>query len=82
MINSKIILKEFNGNSEAPEDCDPQENYWLLIGRKGKIVKEMNSRSRVLVQFNESVSELGLHCHNEVPNSLYILLSDIEFINE
>ena len=82
MINSKITLKSFNGELVAPDDCDPKENYWLLIGKKGKIIKNINANQRVLVEFYESINELGLYCHNKVPNSLLILLSDIEFINE
>ncbi len=79
-VGSKIRLKTFNGDSTAPEDCDPSENYWLLIDRTGSIVKPKNNCSRVLVQFEEQVSDLGLHCHNEIPNSLLILTSDLEVI--
>lgn len=82
MVNSDVILKSFNGKSVAPEDCDPNENYWLLLGKRGRIIKDKNSRSRVLVKFYEPVSELGLCCHNEIPNSLLILLSDVEIISE
>ncbi len=77
-INQKVQLISFNGELSAPDDCDSSENYWSLIGKMGTIVKPKNNRSRVLVQFDESVSDLGLHCHNEMPNSLLILTSDLK----
>ncbi len=79
-IGSKIILKSFNGEKITPKDCDPSENYWLLIGKTGKVVKTINSNSRLLIKFDISVLDLGLHCHNEIPNSLYILESDLGVI--
>lgn len=79
-VGLKIRLKTFNGDSDKPEDCDPSENYWLLIGKTGTIVQPKNNHSRVLIQFDELVSDLGLHCHSEIPNSLLILTSDLEAI--
>jgi len=79
-VGSKIKLVAFNGEKTTPDDCEPEENYWLLIGKTGRIVGPKNKRLRVLVQFDESVSSLGLHCHNENPNSLLILISDLERI--
>ncbi len=79
-VGLNIKLKTFNGDSKAPKDCDASENYWLLIDKTGTIVKPKNSRSRVLIQFDEQVSDFGLHCHNEIPNSLLILTSDLELI--
>jgi len=79
-VGLKVKLKTFNGDREAPQDCSSSENYWLLIGKSGAIVKPENHRSRVLIQFDEQVSDLGLHCHNKIPNSLLILSSDLEAI--
>jgi hypothetical protein len=79
-VGLKVKLKIFNGDSEAPQDCSPSENYWLLIGKTGSIVEPENDRSRVLMQFHEQVGDLGLHCHNKIPNSLFILTSDLEAI--
>lgn len=76
-LNTKVVLKTFNGTDAAPEACPKGENYWLLIGSTGHIAAERNPQGRVLVRFDESVSEKGLHCHNPVPNSLYILESDL-----
>ncbi|MEE9159326.1 MAG: hypothetical protein V3U60_13180 [Gammaproteobacteria bacterium] len=77
-VGSRAKLRTFNGNMEAPEGCDPSENYWSLIGSIGTVVKPENGRSRILFQFDKQVSELELHCHNEVPNSLLISVSDLE----
>ena len=80
-LNSKVILRTFNGTSVSPVEYSPDENYWALIGETGKVVEPKNSRARVLVQFDASVAGYGLHCHNEVPNSLYILESDLEVLS-
>lgn len=80
-VGKKVKLVRFNNELTAPEKCDPSENYWSLIGKTGKIVKPINTNSRVLVQFDESVSKLGLHCHNEISNSLLILASDLKECN-
>jgi hypothetical protein len=76
----RIKLITFNGDPFGPDNCDPAEDYWKLIGKIGTVVGPENGNNRVLVQFDESVSALGLHCHNNVPNSLLILASDLEFL--
>ncbi len=78
---TKVKLITFNNSSVAPEGCDPSENYWALIGELGIIIEPKNSRSRLLVQFDNSVELMGLHCHNKIKNSLLILASDLEVIN-
>ena len=80
LLNSRVTLRSFNGTSFAPRDCRPDENYWALIGDVGTVVETINERARVLVKFDRSVSERGLHCHNPVPNTLYILEADLEQI--
>ena len=79
-IGQRVRLKAFNGTATAPEGCKPQENYWSLIGWVGEIVVPSNETHRVLVKFEEPVSLAGLHCHNEVENSLFILESDLEHL--
>ena len=79
---TKVKLKTFNSTSASPEDCDPSENYWLLIGEIGTVKLPENNRSRVLVQFEKSVESNGLHCHNEIENSLLILTTDLEILGE
>ena len=77
---SKVRLKSFNGTLSSTEDCDLSENYWLLIGETGVVVEAINKRNRLLIQFDIAVRNLGLHCHNEVENSLYILQDDLALI--
>lgn len=79
-VFSKVKLSTFNGGSSPPKGCEPSENYWALIGSTGTIVKPKNKRGRVLVKFDNDVSSLGLHCHNEILNSLLILPTDLEVI--
>ena len=77
---NKVQLKSFNGASSAPDGCDPEENYWLLVSTFGTVIKPENKQSRVLVQFDTNISSLGLHCHNEPPNSLLISVNDLKVI--
>ena len=76
-MNHRVRLKSFNGSATPPENCIPEENYWLLIGQVGEVIAPINERSRVLVKFDRPVSAFGLYCHNEVENSLFILESDL-----
>ncbi|WP_201486599.1 hypothetical protein [Pseudomonas sp. OF001] len=76
----KVRLKSFNGSLTPPKNTEPEENYWLLIGSYGELVERKNARGRALVKFDTSVKSLGLACHNEVENSLYILEADLEII--
>ncbi|MDR0777154.1 MAG: hypothetical protein LBE81_11040 [Azonexus sp.] len=79
-VNTRVILKSFNGTDSAPDCCRQDENYWALIGKSGRIVEPLNGRGRVLVCFDTSVVQLGLPCHNPVLNSLYIQPSDLEVL--
>lgn len=82
----KIKLVAFDGRVDPPSNVLAEENYWLLIGWSGTVVQSPSEdgitasfsvRPRYLVQFADRVSKLNLHCHNEVPNSLWILESDL-----
>ncbi len=75
----RVVLKSFNGSLTAPQDVRPEENYWLLIGSKA-VVEMTNNSDRVLVKFERDLSSLGLINHNQVPNALWILISDLKFI--
>ena len=79
-VGQKARLVTFNGELECSEYCDPSENYWSLINLTGTVVKDVNSRGRVTVTFDANVGSKGLHCHNEIPNSLHILPSDLAVI--
>lgn len=75
----RVVLKSFNGSLVAPQDVTPEENYWLLIGSKA-VVSESNNSERVLIRFERELSSLGLANHNDSPNSLWILISDLKFV--
>ena len=80
-LNAKVVLRSFNGTATPPAGCLPGENYWMLIGESGTIVEPLNQNERFLVKFDNSVADHGLHCHNTIPNSLYILATDLEAIS-
>jgi len=84
---SKVKLKSFCGRKTVRPGISPAENYWILIGRTGRVVQSPHQRTlfasfshqkKVLVRFDESLADLSLECHNEVPNSLWILIRDLE----
>lgn len=83
--DKQVTLSTFLNTSAAKNLILPSENYWRLIGRRGTVVAQERDYDlprhalgrRVLVQFSECMSEQGLTCHNEIPNSLWILISDL-----
>ncbi|WP_210465378.1 hypothetical protein [Rufibacter roseolus] len=81
----KYVLKSFNGTRIPEEDCDDNENYWKLLEEEGTVTdyaEDLNfpNGSRVLFQFDIDVNSHGLECHNEKPNSLWILKTDLKEI--
>jgi hypothetical protein len=83
-VGQKIMIKSFNGSFSGPEDVKQNENYWILIGRYGIVVQTIAdvgvAKDRVLVKLNNNVKALGLECHNKIENSLWIRLSELEFL--
>jgi len=83
----KVLLKSFHNTIHAPKDIDDTENYWKLIESIGKIISNekrthpafLDMGKRVLVKFDD-LEKYGLCCHNEIPNSIWIFLSDLTFI--
>jgi hypothetical protein len=77
----KVALKSFNRSMVAQQSVKPQEDYWKLIGSKAVVSKlSTDNNNRVLITFENDLSMLGLECHNEVPNSLWILIDDLKFV--
>ncbi len=60
-LGKRVTLRTFNGTLRAPENCDPSENYWLLIDRTGVVVEAENPRGRVLVKFDVKVMDFGIN---------------------
>jgi len=85
-FGDRVLLKSFLNLPHAPKGTKPGEDYWKLLGLKGEIVSHEKKTSpafpekgeRVLVKFEDEVSEYGLHCHNEIANALWIHTSDLE----
>jgi acetylornithine/N-succinyldiaminopimelate aminotransferase len=80
-LSLRVEIKSFNGTLHGSGVVDPQENYWLLIGKTGRIVAQKNERQRLLIHFDVSICSIGLHCHNPVENTLFILESDLKFLD-
>lgn len=79
---SKIILKSYKNDTIAPAGCDPSENYWLLIGKTGKIINKEKNNPIVLIELDEPILELGLKCNGETSNSIYVNEYDLNLIYE
>ena len=79
-IGDRVILSLFNGTETPENPVSPTNDYWKLLGEHGTVVADVQSFShedRLLVQFDTQISELGLACHNEIANALWILRSDL-----
>jgi len=82
----KFELISFNGKTTVDESCSQNENYWKLIGESGTLVNfahELNfpNENRVLIRFDVDLNSEGLECHNDKPNTLWILCSDLRAID-
>ena len=75
----RVILKSFNGSLIRPNNVKLEENYWQLIGSKA-VVEVNNDSDRVLIKFERDFSSIGLLSHNEAPNSLWVMISDLKFV--
>jgi hypothetical protein len=91
-IGDKVKLVKFNGKTKSQKTSDNSEAYWKLIGetgivqqdpQEGNIYAHFSERPRVLVKFNtDLLASYGLTTHNNINNSLWILVSDLEIINQ
>ena len=85
-VGDSVVLITFLGKKIASDLVRDSNNYWKLIGKRGRVAKkEIQSKmfrheygERVLVTFDEDVKNLGLSCHNEIENSLWIFVSDLK----
>ena len=81
-----VELIYFNGLTKPQKRVKKEENFWILIGARGVIVKDPSQKElyasfsinrRYLVRFDKDVKSLGLVCHNSVKNTLWILATDL-----
>jgi hypothetical protein len=82
MKNRTITLKTFLGTTKPKKDTLERENYWKLIGEKGKIIDDNQTNDRVLVLFEKNLDDYQVENHNPIKNSLWIKPTDLEFENE
>ena len=81
----RVMLTTFLGLSAPVERVPEYENYWQLIGWKGRVVRvnrvpgmaAHERGERVLVDFGENIRSLPLACHNEIENALWCFISDL-----
>lgn len=80
--NQRVKLKSFLGTNSNNSNLDETENYWVLIGKTGKVIeaKNENFEKKVLVLFDDNLDNLNLFNHNLIKNSLWILTTDLEII--
>ena len=77
--NTEIKLKSFLGTLKPEKRIKENENYWKLIGEKGKVIDEIeNYNGRVLILFAKNLDEFEVENHNPIKNSLWIKKTDLE----
>lgn len=79
MQNRVVILKTFHGTKTPKKDTLERENYWKLIGKKGKVIDDHGTKDRVLVLFESNLDDYKVENHNPTKNSLWIKITDLEF---
>lgn len=81
-IDTLVKLKTFRGLVSCPENVDDRENYWKLIGLRGRIIDSQElSEGRILVLFEQMLNDFTVENHNPVQNSSWISKSDLEIIS-
>jgi hypothetical protein len=81
MKNKIVTLKSFLGTTEAKKFTEERENYWKLIGKKGKVIDVHQENDKVLVHFEINLDDMNLENHNTIKNSLWIKKSDLTLEN-
>lgn len=87
-IRDTVRLESYDGLKKAPVGCNPEKNYWKLIGRTGEIVKDpffcakyphkaLRKERTVLVQFKRSFATIGLIGSDLMENSVWVPVSDL-----
>ena len=76
-----VKLKTFLGKTIAPKRTVSWDNYWKLIGEKGKVIDKLNDNGRVLILFERNLDDFKVANHNPIHNSLWIKPTDLELEN-
>lgn len=77
----KVKLKTFLGTLRPRTAINTQDNFWKLIGERGKVIEDTIQNNRVLVLFEKDLDGFGLANHNPIPNSLWIKPTDLRLDN-
>jgi hypothetical protein len=77
-----VILKTFLGTTKPKKNTAAREDYWNLIGQKGKVIDDPLANDRVLVLFESDLDNYQVENHNPIKNSLWIRITDLELKNE
>ncbi len=88
-FGTRVKLISFHGEIKSLEPVVAEEDFWSLVGREGEVVsKELkvhpaftDKGERVLIKFDHSLNDLGLENHNEITNSLWVFISDLEVVD-
>lgn len=84
-----VVLKTFNGLEAPRDEVRSHDNYWKLIGCSGIVVNENHPEflpcpsaefKRVLIGFDDILDCHGLANHNEIKNTIWILVSDLQLL--
>jgi hypothetical protein len=79
--NTKVKLKSFLERQSPKAKTHSENNYWKLIGQKGKVIDEIkNDNGRILILFEKDLDYFGVANHNPIKNSLWIKVEDLEII--
>lgn len=77
--DTPVKLKTFLGTLKSSKKVEEGENYWKLIGERGKVIDDTEiNDGRVLVLFDKNLNEFKVENHNLIKNSLWIKKSDLE----
>lgn len=89
-IGDRVKIISIDGKTTPLKLEDNAEDYWKLIGELGTVHQDpyeqtiyahFSQKPRVLIKFDKDlVMAFGLHSHNNIENSLWILTSDLETI--
>jgi hypothetical protein len=86
-IGQRVKLKSLNSKLPPVRPVNKQDDYSKLIGEMGifcqdpeqkSIYANFSKKPRVLVKFDTDVTGYGLTAHNNIKNSLWILVDDLE----
>jgi hypothetical protein len=72
-----VIVKSFLGKKYSKKYKNTQDDYWKLIGRKGRIIEVDNVNKKILVLFLNDLEEYEIKNHNPIKNSLWIDKNDL-----